>query len=160
MYSDRQRVEQILKRFQTLEMKFTHQRIRAHRSPRAHRRSVEKRPERPRNARGGVRGDGHGHRHSAKDKRLIIFEAFQQADGTTSPEIRRHGVGLSITRSRPNSGGELQAQSAEGVGSTFTLFLTDTPVAMRRKPPNLYAETPPRRRLFAASACRAAREWK
>jgi len=114
LFSDRQRLEQILKNLLANAFKFTEKG------------SVTLRVE----PRGddllafAVRDTGIG---IAQEQQAAIFEAFRQADGTTNRRYGGTGLGLSISRELANLlGGEIEVRSQPGAGSTFTLVVPQT----------------------------------
>ncbi|MEU6054397.1 HAMP domain-containing protein [Streptomyces xanthochromogenes] len=116
MYCDEQRLQQILRNLLSNAVKFTS-------SGR-----VELRVSRHKDAPGGedlvafvVKDTGIGIAH---EKLPVIFEAFQQADGTTNRKYGGTGLGLSISREIAGLlGGRIVAESEPGQGSTFTLYV-------------------------------------
>ncbi|MGI4721183.1 MAG: response regulator [Janthinobacterium lividum] len=121
--TDRQRVEQILKNLLSNAVKFT--------DAGAVSMTVSVTPEGW--VQFGVRDSGIGIPQDQQDK---IFDAFHQADGTTSRRFGGTGLGLSISRDLTNLlGGSLGVASTPGEGSLFTLSLPRNGAVAATPPP-------------------------
>ncbi len=114
IYNDRHKLRQIIKNFLSNAAKFTHQgqvrvRLEAPRPDTEHPLVI------------AVEDTGIG---IPAGKEEIIFEAFQQADGSTRRRYGGTGLGLSISKQLAElMGGMIRVTSAQGVGSCFTLHL-------------------------------------
>ncbi|MGJ7490534.1 response regulator [Variovorax sp. ZT4R33] len=132
LVTDRQRLEQVLKNLLSNALKFTD---RGEVSL-----TISAGPDG--GARFAVRDSGIG---IAPDQQDVIFEAFRQADGTTSRRYGGTGLGLSISRDLTKLlGGTLTVDSTPGQGSTFTLTMpAQAPLQARMDAPAVPA-TPAR----------------
>jgi len=111
--TDNQRLQQVLRNLLSNAFKFTEQgQVTV---------SVQKADNNENALRFDVRDTGIG---IARDKQDLIFQAFQQADGTTSRKYGGSGLGLSISREFSRLlGGSVSVSSEPGKGSVFSVTL-------------------------------------
>ena len=123
LYTDRRRLEQILRNLLSNAMKFTSEgsvRLRIRTAEPSEVSNPNLREARTRVA-FSVEDTGIG---VPADKLSAIFEAFRQSDGTTSRRYGGTGLGLSISKELTRLlGGEIQVDSTPDEGSTFSLIL-------------------------------------
>ncbi len=122
METDSQRIEQVLKNLLSNALKFTEEgKVTL---------SVQRRSDK--NIAFSVTDTGVG---IPDNKKELIFQAFHQADGTTSRKFGGTGLGLSISRELTRLlGGTLEVESKEGEGSTFTLIVPEKYAPEKVKP--------------------------
>jgi HAMP domain-containing protein/signal transduction histidine kinase/CheY-like chemotaxis protein len=122
--TDVQRLNQILKNLLSNAFKFTDKgevRIRIYEARKSWKQQNSSLDKADRVVAFEIRDTGIG---ISRDKQNIIFEAFQQAEGSTSRKYGGTGLGLSISRGLADLlGGSIELDSEAGLGSTFTLFL-------------------------------------
>lgn len=122
--TDKMRLEQVLKNLLSNALKFTSQG------------SVQLNIERLKNNKSfisfSVKDTGIG---IPKEKQALIFEAFQQADGSTRRKYGGTGLGLSISRELTKLlGGEIKVSSEAGKGSEFTIYVPMNRSVAAQKP--------------------------
>ncbi|MFF4486113.1 HAMP domain-containing protein [Streptomyces sp. NPDC001544] len=123
LYSDEQRLQQVLRNLLSNAVKFTHSgtvELRVSRVP-----GKGFAEETLKNAEAviafSVKDTGIG---IAPEKLPMVFDAFQQSEGTTNRKYGGTGLGLSISREIAGMlGGKIVAESEPGVGSRFTLYI-------------------------------------
>ncbi|UNG18256.1 response regulator [Stutzerimonas zhaodongensis] len=126
LFTDRQRLEQILKNLLSNAFKFTEKGLVELRVTRRDDQQIAF----------AVRDSGIG---IPADQQAVIFEAFRQADGTTNRRYGGTGLGLSISRELAQLlGGTIEVSSEPGAGSVFTLIVPENysaPVAEQEPEP-------------------------
>ncbi|MFJ2462556.1 response regulator [Pseudomonas sp. NPDC087615] len=140
LFTDRQRLEQVIKNLLSNALKFTEQgsvSLTISGQPNDHIAFI-------------VRDSGIG---IAADQQESIFEAFRQADGTTNRKYGGTGLGLSISRDLATLlGGSISVSSVPGQGSVFTLVLPQQYNEFSEVSTELLTFTPPPQASTAALA--------
>ncbi|WP_339494528.1 response regulator [Pseudomonas sp. RA_105y_Pfl2_P56] len=140
LFTDRQRLEQVIKNLLSNALKFTEQgavSLTISGQPNDHIAFI-------------VRDSGIG---IAADQQESIFEAFRQADGTTNRKYGGTGLGLSISRDLATLlGGSISVSSVPGQGSVFTLVLPQQYNEFSEVSTELLTFTPPPQTSTAALA--------
>jgi len=138
IWSDGVRIQQVLKNLLSNAFKFTEEgevRLEI---------GVESKTGKPNKLVFAVKDTGIG---ISKEKQGLIFEAFQQEDGTTSRKYGGTGLGLSISRELASLlGGSIAVESDPGKGSTFSFYIGD------------YVENIVKNRVVIADEAAAAKE--
>ena len=143
LLTDRQEVEQVIRNLFSNALKFTPSGSVSLRVPRVHDNTQFRRSDlTPEGAIAfSIIDTGIG---IPEDKQKLIFESFQQADGSTSRNYGGTGLGLTISREFARLlGGEILLESVEGEGSTFTLCLPLNPKLKSESTPVTVASQPP-----------------
>ncbi len=149
IYTDSQRVQQVVKNLLSNSFKFTNQgsvTMKIYR-PGPEEKLVQSGLSRENAVAIAVSDTGIG---IPPDKQAAIFEAFRQEDGTTSRKYGGTGLGLSISKELAALlGGEIQLKSQKGKGSTFTIYLPEkleppakkTPTTLTRRKKDVKPDT-------------------
>ena len=122
--TDKMRLEQVLKNLLSNALKFT--------SQGSVKLNIHHLPDNPTFLAFTVTDTGIG---IPAEKQALIFEAFQQADGSTRRKFGGTGLGLSISRELTRLlGGEIKVSSEPGKGSEFTLYIPVNRIVAAQKP--------------------------
>ncbi|MRX70784.1 response regulator [Bacillus lacus] len=129
LWTDEQRLQQVLKNLLSNALKFTEQgavTVSIDLAPKASVSHIDSLENAEYWLQIAVRDTGIG---IPADKQKLIFEAFQQADGAAMRKFGGTGLGLSISREFTRLlGGFIELESIEGEGSTFSIYIPSLPL--------------------------------